>query len=670
MFKIHSPGKNIKQRLLKFSLGTMSVAVIGLIVLLGGVSIGFQIHSTNELQDSETKAVEETINAWYSERMAEIRTIKDTIERYDMTANKTCDLQGYLAEMLSENEEKGIFDYYVGMADTTCYFGGGWEPAPGEYDPTTRDWYKESISSDEMYVSEAYVDAETGRVVVTIAVAIKQKDTTVGVLAADIFTDDVQAIATGAFPNDSTKYVVLLDCAGNVIAHKNKDFAPTADSEGNEHFTAFTDADVPKELVNTTELTRKIGSDYDGIFRVYTGKKLGKANVTVIVVDSGLHFYSGTLVFLALCLALLIVILILCKYFTKKLLYPLLDPLNELKDMAKGMKKGKLSYTATYTNNDEIGTVCMAIEDSNKTVQSYIDDIGEKLSQIAAGNLATEIKDEYIGDFVQLKDSINTIIESLNATMRIILESSDRVKIQTGEVKGGAESLSDNVFGVETRLSEATKGIEDVKEKFRESLIQTEESTKVSDNTKTAIDAISERMDELTESMNKISGKSEDIAGIIGMISDIAAQTNILALNASIEAARAGDTGKGFAVVANNVRELAEQTQKAVAESTELIGETRGAVKEGNTLVKKTVAEMKEIVTKTDEVNSHILAIKDSIHAESEIVESLALTIGSIEEFIDETEETSKECVEMTGGLYAEVDHMNEIIGRFELKEA
>ena len=660
--------KTIRERLWKFVLAAMTIAVVALMLVLGGVAIGFQVNLTNELQDSETNSVEQSVSVWYAERMAEVRSIRDAIENYDMTS-KPDDyaLADYLGYMLKENESKGIYDYYVGMEDTTCYFGGGWEPAPGEYDPTARDWYKQSINSDDIYVSEAYVDAETGRVVITMSTAIKKDGKSVGVLAADIFTDDVQKIATSAFPEDSSKYVILVDRAGTVIAHKNKEFLPTADADGTEHLTSSANADIPEDVVNNSEVTRKTGSDYDGLFRVYTGLLLQDAAVSVIVVDTGIHYYRGVLIFGILCIVMFVIVVILSRRLTKRFLYPLLNPLNELMEMADDMSKGKLDYTAKYDVDDEIGVLCAAIEESNHSVRSYIDDIGLKLEALSNGNLTARVDDEYIGEFAQLKESINRISESLNATMNTILESSNSIRRQTGVVSEQAENLAVNVSGVDERMNDAIQGISEVKERFEENLEQTGESIRISDDAKSTVDQIYLRMEELTAAMDRISEKSNGIAEIIDMINSIAAQTNLLALNASIEAARAGESGKGFAVVADNVRELAAQTADAVSNSGALINETLGAVKEGGILVSSTVEEMKEIVSKTEEVNSHIAVIADSIRAESEIVEGVAATIGSIEGFVNETENTSKECVQLTTGLYEEVDHMHEIIGKFEL---
>ena len=220
--KAKNEDRSIRQKLARFVSTSMTASLAALIIVLGAVSVGFLINLTNELQDTETQAVEEEVSIWYAERMAEVRSIRDTIENYNMTSDSSYDLQGYLAHMLSQYESMGIYDYYVGMSDTTCYFGGGWEPEPGEYDPTTRDWYISAFDADDVQVSAAYVDAETGRVVITMSAPIHENGAVVGVLAADIFTDDAQAVASSSFDKDDSKYVILLDSEGTVLAHKNE----------------------------------------------------------------------------------------------------------------------------------------------------------------------------------------------------------------------------------------------------------------------------------------------------------------------------------------------------------------------------------------------------------------------------------------------------------------
>lgn len=356
--KSKSEVKTIRQKLAKFVSTSLSASLAVLIIVLGAVSIGFLLKLTNELQDTETHAVQEEVAIWYAERMAEVRSIRDTIENYNMTSDSSYELQGYLAHMLAENESKGIFDYYVGMQDTTCYFGGGWEPAPGEYDPTTRDWYKNSLTSEDVVVSEAYVDAETGKVVITMSVPIHENGSIVGVFAADIFTDDAQAVASSAFDKDDTKYVILIDSAGTVMAHKNAEFAPAVDAEGNEKLTNYKAAGIPDAVVGSTGLVKKIGNDYAGIFRVYTGQVIGGTGVTAIVVDKGLHYYQGVILFSIACIILVIAIFFIVRMMVRTKLYPLLDPLKELVDVADNMSRGQLDYKPQYTSEDEIG-ICV-----------------------------------------------------------------------------------------------------------------------------------------------------------------------------------------------------------------------------------------------------------------------------------------------------------------------
>ena len=659
--------RTIRERLLKYVLAILTLASVILMVVLGGIAIGFLLRLTNELQDTETSEVQQSVGTWYAERMAELRTIHDTIETYHMTSDPAFKPVEYLAYMLAQNEDKGIYDYYIGMEDKTCWFGGGWEPAPGEYDPTTRDWYKAAKTTDGIYVSEAYVDAETGRVVITMSMAIRENGNIVGVLAADIFTDDLQAVASSYFGNEDSKYVVLIDSAGTIMAHKNTAFLPTVNPDGSENLVNYKDAKIPEAVVQTTSTTKKIASDYNGLFRVYTGIKVDDADVSIVVVDKGIHYYGGLLVFFGCCIILLLVIIAVTRRMTRNFLDPLLNPLSELISAADNMSKGQLEYVPAYESDDEIGTLCKAIERSNNAIREYINDVEDKLSSLADGDLTANVDMDYIGDFEELKSSINSISTSLNSTMRVILDAADAVYGKAQDVAGEAGELKDSVQGVNSRIEDANGQIKEVKSKFEANLDQTKESMELSDNMTQTLKNSYEKLEDLSEAMEKIKEKSASIADIIGIINNIAAQTNMLALNASIEAARAGEHGKGFAVVADNVRDLAEQTTKAVADSELLIRESVDAVDEGNRMVAVAVDEMKAVVDVTENVNECISSIADSIHEETAIIESVAQSISDIDAFAKGTENTSAECVEMTQGLYSEIEKMHQIIGNFKI---
>ena len=667
MMKNKKTHKSIKEKMGHFLTVALVIAMASLVVFVGSIAIGFLINSTNKVQMRDTEVVEQEIAKWYTERMAEVRVIRDTIERYDMTSEADLDLAGYLADELSKNESKGIYDYYVGMSDKTCYFGGGWEPAPGEYDPTSRDWYKNALTTEDISVSSAYVDVDSGRIVITMSAPIRKNDKIVGVLAADIFTDDIQSIVSGYFDANDPKYAVLIDSAGNIIVHKNKDYQPYADASGEEHMTHFSDAKIPEAVVGTSDMVRKVGSDYKGIFRIYTGRTLKDAGITTLVVNKGLSYYSGVLIYFISCLILMGVVTVAARHISQKYMYRLLEPLNELKVAAKNMAKGNLDYTPQYTEDDEIGSLCTEIASSNQTIRSYIEDVGNNLEALSSGDLTARVEMDYIGDFEELKTSINKISESLNQTMKTVLRSADSVHEHAQSVNGETTELATSVTDVTAQINEAHTLISEIKTRFEENLEQTGISKQLSLDMTSTLQENYAHLEELLRAMEKISEKSDKIAEVIDIINQIATQTNLLALNASIEAARAGEAGKGFAVVADNVRDLATQTADAVTSSEVLIQESLNAVKEGNSLVNIVAKEMKTAVDKTNNVNAHIEQIAESIKKEADIVDEVSKNISEIDKFTRETEETSNECDIMTQGLYEEADNMREIVGQFTI---
>lgn len=659
---------SIRQRLMNHITRSMIIVAVCFTVILGGVAMGFIVSQNNGIQEEQTGHITQQITTWYSERIAELRSIQATIEYYDMTSKPELALTEYLAKILSENEDKGIYDYYIGMNDKVCYFASGWEPEPGEYDPTSRDWYQKAVDKDGIYVSEAYVDADTGKIVITISLPLHVAGEIRGVLAADIFTDDIQRIAESSFDESSSQYVILVDSEGTILAHKNPDYIPTTDENGNEVLTSFIDANVPEKVVNAEELTKCVGSDHEGIFRIYAGKYIGLADVSIIVVDTGLHYYRGVFIFFICCIVLAVIILIVLREVTEKKIYPLLDPLAKLTNVARNMSEGHLNYQAGYTSDDEIGILCKAIEESNRSIQGYIDDVSSKLMAISEGNLTEKVETEYVGDFKKLKVSINKIVDALNVSMKEILDAADSVHEKAMNVSDEASSMEENVSDVSKQVDEVHTRISEVKDRFAVSIEQTNNSINLSDEANAALNRCDSIKDELIRAMNRISEKSRDIADIINIIKDIAAQTNLLALNASIEAARAGESGRGFSVVADNVRMLAEQTSSALANSSNLINESVQAVEEGNRLVDETVSSMKIAVEKTEQVNKLIAEVANDIHENSLILDDISNRIVNMESFADSTRATSKEFVDMSSGLYSEADRMHDIVGKFEIE--
>ena len=658
--------KTIRERLLKFTSTQTTIVILIFTFLLGGIAVSFLINATNNLQKAQTQATAEKVSVWFYERQAEVRTIRETIEKYDMINNTEYDLQDYLAYMLKANASEGIFDYYIGLEDGSCYFGGGWEPAPGEYDPTTRDWYKEAIKMDKIYTSEAYVDAETGRVVITMASRIEINGKPVGVMAADIFTDDIQAIASSTFGPKDSKYVIITDKNGTILAHKNAKYLPSADDAGNEILTSKKDAHIPDAIDSKETITRIPGRDHKGFFRIYTGMTVGDTGCGVIVIDSGWNFYKGLFIFVAVGIILSGSVIFLSRKMSVKYIYPMLDPLSGLVEAAEKMKNGELDYSSDYKTEDEIGTLCTAIEESNGAIKSYLSDVAEKLDILSRGDMTAHVDMYYVGEFYALKQSINSIAKSLNDLIKNILLSSDEIHLGAESMSNASEELADHVSNVTEKLSEATAKIEEVRGLFEENLKKTDDVTELSLSATTGMKDNYSRMEELLVAMDDISTKSGNIAEIIEDINSIASQTNLLALNASIEAARAGEAGKGFAVVAENVKMLAEQTAQAAAKSTSLINETISAVNEGGEIAKNAAEKSKEMVEKTESVNESISEIEKSIRQENELMEDAIADISSIDSFVADTENTSKECVAMAQNLYGEIAGLKEKVSEFK----
>lgn len=659
-------GKTLTEVITKYvSYFIMNVIVIISVVLclLTGVLL---VQKTKEAYTVETEVFTEKIQAWYEKQISELKVIANTIDYYHMTSNPSMDSFTYLAECLKQNET--VYDYYYGLSDKTCVFGGGWEPAPGEYDPTIRDWYKDTVAEDSVTISSAYVDADSGRMVITIAHPLKEDGKIIGVLAADIFIDDI-AKMVNEISTSGYQYGILVDKAGTVLAHNKTEYTPSVDSQGNEILTKASDINISNKLIGTEETVVTTSIEKGNGLRVFTAKTNLLSGTTLIISHNIFSYYNGVVVSIVACILTLVIAGFISKTTIKKRLLLMFAPLRSLNTVADHMAKGNLSYENDYESDDEVGQLCKAVANSNKKIQAYIFDVRDNLEKMAQGNFNIHIDMDYIGDFAPLKTAINEIAASLKVTMQEIEETASNVYKSAENVAGGANNLAEDVMTVTHLVDEVETDIANVKVEFRNSQNNAKESLTISENTKQVLLTGNEKMVDLLNAMDRITTASNQISQIIDIINDIASQTNLLALNASIEAARAGEAGRGFAVVAESVRELSARTAEAANNTTILINQSTEVVAEGQQLVKETADTLHTVVSKTENVNMQIQKIAATVEQEIEIINKVSKSFEHVSDFTQNTSATSEECVALSNELFEQANHMHDILARFEIGE-
>lgn len=483
-----------------------------------------------------------------------------------------------------------------------------------------------------------------------------------------------------------------------VVDLKTELFAKLDAGQGTQYRSLFFDIISPRDLIvssSTESVILKKISDYmspkvynaakekmqageqfelrmDKYVRCLTPVEMGGENWWTQVYIERAEFEADKVrlfwVLTAAEISILLIILLLTFFILRKSL----RPLRQVSGVADRVAEGDLDVSLDYPYQDDIGKLVSSINGMLSRVKEIIGNLDGKLRELAEGNYALDNYQEidlYIGSYRPLLNSLEDITHGLNKTMSGIREASKQVNIGAGQVSVGAQALSQGAMEQASSVEELSTNLNSISERIRETARMAQQASGLSETAGEAVHISNDKMEELSRAMRDITEKSNEIGKIIKTIDDIAFQTNILSLNAAIEAARAGAAGKGFAVVADEVGNLAQKSAKAAQNTSALIEETLEAIHRGAKITEETAEALSSVSRGTKEVNGIIRRISEASKEEAKGITQFTEGLDQISSVVQTNSATAEESAAASEEMARQAKNLNDLVSVFRLRE-
>lgn len=577
-----------------------AVSALVLILVLILILLSYMI-SKNIIEDKSKQVLELSVKnqasqmeAWMTESLNVFNTFKENLETMDYTDEQIQTLlDSYLGK--SSNYPDG---FYIADSDGKVMQADG-----VEYKKTISDdpvWYTGGLTRVNMAFGDVFTN-EAGDEVISASAILRDGDKT-RVIAIDVPIAHIQVIVNSFISMDDAQAVLIDRSTMNILSQSDDSLSGSLSDDSG--FLGTIGDKIDEQDYDSISLDNNIVE-----FREISGTNW----VLVSYVPEASIF--AELVSLRTTMAIVaVVILIILLVLMERMVNYMIKPIKSLTDSIVMMASGDFTVDIKTKGNDEITVMGQSMKDFAASMRKMINDIvnASETLQGQAESSSTVSGGLYEASLTQSKtiDNLNETVDQLSASVQEIAENATSLAMVVSETK-------DSSMEAEQKMNETVTVAESGKSDME----------KVGE----AMNVIQSSINSLQESIDEVGTASSEINNIVSMIGEIADETNLLALNASIEAARAGDAGRGFAVVASEIGGLADDSNKSVQKIQGLIDQVTSLVAE---TVEKAKQSVDEISSSSELVNQAVNTfdtIYDNIINANQVVNNMASSMSQVE---------------------------------------
>lgn len=577
-----------------------AVSALVLILVLILILLSYMI-SKNIIEDKSKQVLELSVKnqasqmeAWMTESLNVFNTFKDNLETMDYTDEQIQTLlDSYLGK--SSNYPDG---FYIADSDGKVMQADGVEYKKSISDDPV--WYTEGLTRVNMAFGDVFTN-EAGEEVISASAILRDSDKT-RVIAIDVPIAHIQVIVNSFISMDDAQAVLIDRSTMNILSQSEDSLSGSLSDDSG--FLGTIGNKIDEQDYDSISLDNNIVE-----FREISGTNW----VLVSYVPEASIF--AELVSLRTTMAIVaVVILIILLVLMERMVNYMIKPIKSLTDSIVMMASGDFTVDIKTKGNDEITVMGQSMKDFAASMRKMINDIvnASETLQGQAESSSTVSGGLYEASLTQSKtiDNLNETVDQLSASVQEIAENATSLAMVVSETK-------DSSMEAEQKMNETVTVAESGKSDME----------KVGE----AMNVIQSSINSLQESIDEVGTASSEINNIVSMIGEIADETNLLALNASIEAARAGDAGRGFAVVASEIGGLADDSNKSVQKIQGLIDQVTSLVVE---TVEKAKQSVDEISSSSELVNQAVNTfdtIYDNIINANQVVNNMASSMSQVE---------------------------------------